>query len=265
MMSNGGPIYCIGDSHVDFFSGQNKVQPIWPEPSNDILPYFRTYRLGAVLAFSLCEYGTRQKGRELIYVLLDRDVPLPDREISPESKTLLCFGEIDCRAHLLRQAELQKRDIASVVEECVERYFSVILEIQQLGYEVLVWNAIPSSRHDHIPNKEFPAYGTCLERNRVTRLFNSYLSDLCSSSDAKFISIFDDLVDSQGLTRMEYYSDQVHLSQKAMPLALTKIEEMVGDLNAIKKGSLLKYKKSNLFHASIPRLFSYFRSIGRRY
>lgn len=230
-MINRGPIYCIGDSHVNFFSGQNKINGLWPNPSNDILPYFRTFRLGAVLAYNLCEYGTRKKGRELLFVLLDRDVPIQARTIPPQSKLLLCFGEIDCRAHLLKQAELQKRDIPSVVEECVERYFSVICEIQQLGYEVFVWNVIPSSRYNSIPNKEFPVYRTCLERNHVTQLFNNYLKDLCSSAGAKFISIFDELIDEHGLTRTEYYFDYIHLSQKAISFALAKIEEIVGDLN----------------------------------
>lgn len=255
-MSTCGPIYCIGDSHVNFFSGQNKIQPLWPNPSNDILPFFRTFRLGAVLAYNLCEYGTRKKGRELLFVLLGRDVPIQSRAVPPESKVLLCFGEIDCRAHLLKQAELQKRDILSVVEECVERYFSVISEIQQLGYEVFVWNVIPSSRYDSIPNKEFPVYGTCLDRNHVTHLFNDYLMDLCMSAGVKFISIFDELVDEYRLTRIEYYFDFIHLSQKAMPLALAKIEEVVGDLRTLRNSKDMNAHKKDFLHFRLPRTFS---------
>ena len=30
-------IYCIGDSHASFFGGIDKMQPIWPEKSNNIL------------------------------------------------------------------------------------------------------------------------------------------------------------------------------------------------------------------------------------
>ena len=166
---------------------------------------------------------------------------------------MLCFGEIDCRAHLLKEAELQKREVDSVVKECVERYFSVILEIQHLGYEVLVWNVIPSSRHDSIPNREFPVYGTCLDRNQVTRLFNSYLNDLCSSGGAKFISIFDELVDERGLTRPEYYFDYIHLSQKAMPFALAKVKEIVGDLDTLKISFHEKSLKKNFSYAGLPR------------
>jgi hypothetical protein len=257
-MSNCGPIYCIGDSHVNFFSGQNEVQQLWPKPSNDVLPYFKTFRLGAILAYNLCKYGTRKKGRELLFVLLDRNVPIQNREIPPESKLLLCFGEIDCRAHLLKQAEIQKRDITAVVEECVKRYFSVISEIKELGYETLVWNVIPTSRHDHIPNREFPVYGTCLERNHVTRLFNNCLSDICSSTGVEFISIFDELVDEQGLTREEYYFDYIHLSQKAMPLVIEKVKEIFGDLDALRNSDKVESCGENMFRFKLSRSLPHF-------
>jgi len=260
-----GPIYCIGDSHINFFSGQNKAQSLWPKPSNDILPYFRTFRLGAILAYNLCEYGTRKKGRELLFALLDRDIPLQSRVIPPEHKVLLCFGEIDCRAHLLKQSELKKKDLSTVVKECAERYFSVILEIDKLGYEVFVWNVIPSSKYDHIPNKEFPTFGTCLERNRATLLFNDSLSSLCSSSNVQFISIFGHLVDKKGLTRMEYYYDHVHLSQKAMPLALDRINPIVGGLNSIKDPNFSNLKrKYYVTYSIISHFFTHFRDMIKR-
>ena len=218
-------IYCIGDSHVGFFSGQDHIQPNWPNRSDDLLPYFKTFRLGAILAYSLLDYGSTYKGRELLSVLLDRGIPAPERQIPPKSTLLLCFGEIDCRAHLLKQAKIQNRSISSVVIDCVERYGSVISEVVDLGYKVLVWNVIPSTRYE-ISDGDFPTIGTCIERNQISRLFNNHLETLCATSGAKLISIFDDLVDEQGLTKMEYYSDRVHLSQKAMGLALAKIREV---------------------------------------
>ena len=42
-------IHCIGDSHSCIFSG-NGIQPVWPYPSRDILPYFRSYRIGPATA-----------------------------------------------------------------------------------------------------------------------------------------------------------------------------------------------------------------------
>lgn len=209
------PIHCIGDSHASFFSGQDKIYPLWTDPSQDCLPMFRSYRLGPVLAYNLCKEGTTTQGRENLFTVLE--------QIKIHSKVMLCFGEIDCRAHLLKQSVLQNRSIEEVVHECVDRYFSVILEVADKQYDLLIWNVIPSSRYETVGNKDFPLYGTCRERNQVSKLFNQYLAELCVKKRIKFISIFDKLIDQDGLTRMEFYRDRVHLSQKAMPFVL---EEM---------------------------------------
>lgn len=250
-MPHHNPIYCIGDSHVSFFSGKDKIQPLWPKPSDDVLPYFKTFRLGPILAHSLSKYGSTMKGRELLFVLLDRGISVSEREIPPESKVLLCFGEIDCRAHLSKQAQRQKREVSSVVSESVERYFSAILEVDNLGYDILVWNVIPSTKSIMRNTNNFPTLGTCAERNHISQLFNSYLETLCNFHDIKFISIFDDLVDKNGLTRMEYYKDQIHLSQKAMPLVLSKMNEIfVYDfVDSHISSELKKNKKSDFVHA----------------
>ena len=187
-------IYCIGDSHVSFFSGTNQIQPLWPKSGGDVISIFKTFRLGAVLAYNLCEYGTSWKGRELLSILLDRRIAEEERIIPAESQILLCFGEIDCRAHLLRQQQSQNRPISTVVEECVDRYLSVIKESKELGYRVIIWNVIPSTRSEKIANKEFPVFGTCAERNQVTRAFNKSLQEKCEAESIAFISIFDALI-----------------------------------------------------------------------
>jgi len=217
-------IHCIGDSHVSFFSGEDVIQPLWPGRSDDRLPYFKTFRVGAALAYNLCETGTRMRGREVLFSILRSEVP-------SGSTVLVCFGEIDCRAHLLRQAESQQRELDEVVDECVRRYFSVIKEVMAMGYSAVVWNAIPSTLRDSLRSPEFPVYGSCLERNRATRLFNDKLRKLCEEQGANFLSIFDRLVDKRGLTRMAFYMDTVHLSQRAMPLVAAALRKSLGFSN----------------------------------
>jgi hypothetical protein len=46
-------IHCIGDSHSAVFSGKEEMQPIWPERSNDITPFFKSYRIGPATAYQL--------------------------------------------------------------------------------------------------------------------------------------------------------------------------------------------------------------------
>src|SRR5215510_11271588 len=105
-------IYCVGDSHVCFFSGEDKIQPAWPEIGDDQLPWFRSYRLGPVLAYNLCRVSASNRGRENLFDVCEYHIP-------GGASLLLCFGEIDCRVHLQKQSILQCRLLQDVVAECV--------------------------------------------------------------------------------------------------------------------------------------------------
>jgi hypothetical protein len=213
------PIYCIGDSHVNFFSGQDMIQPKWPEKSIDLIPFFKTFRLGAVLAYNLCKLDTKMKGREKLFSLL--------KQIPKESTIMLCFGEIDCRAHLLKQAEIQNRKINIITKECVDRYVSVIKEVKNLNYNIIIWNVTPSSPTGFPDSQDYPTYGTCRERNSVTRLFNQFLEEQLINESIQFISIFEKLINKRGITLARFLMDDIHLSQAAMPLAIKEINKML--------------------------------------
>jgi hypothetical protein len=157
------------------------------------------------------------RGREKLFEALEQKVPTGGR-------VLLSYGEIDCRAHLLKHAEETKRPIAEVVDECVERYFRVIEEVRGRGYELIVYNAPPSGRR---PNKShFPSHGTCLERNAVTRLYNTALASRCVEARIKFLGTFDDLVPTSGWSREYYFWDHIHVGQRAMPVTLRKLGQL---------------------------------------
>ncbi len=207
-------IYCIGDSHASFFSGRNSIQPAWPERSEDIIPSFKSYRLGATLAYSLSQSGTRTQGREK---LLEITSQLPKN-----SYVLLNFGEIDCRVHLLKQAQEQSKNKEEVVSECVQRYFSVIKELQE-KFRVIVWAVVPSTSSEKSIDPRYPHFGSNLERNEVTSLFNKQLERLCRDNQILFISLFSQLINKNGSTNTRYFWDGVHLSQNAMPLAIEEI------------------------------------------
>jgi hypothetical protein len=205
-------IYCIGDSHASFFSGQERMQPAWPGKSNNIIPIFSSFRLGAVLAYNLCNLHSTSQGREALFSVLINEIPYG-------STVMLCFGEIDCRTQLVKQSVKRNELLEIVVQECVKRYFSVILEIKSLGYQVLIWNVLPSTQYnlDDIP--QFPTYGSVFERNEATRFFNHYLECLGQKNNIPFISIYDKITDEEGLPISNFFTDPVHLSQRAMPFA----------------------------------------------
>ncbi|MDQ7025246.1 MAG: SGNH/GDSL hydrolase family protein [Anaerolineae bacterium] len=199
------------------------MPPAWTQRSDDRLPFFKTFRLGPVLAYNLCQSGTSTLGREKLFEVLEQVVPLG-------SRVLLVFGEIDCRAHLIRQSQQQNKPIEAIVKHCVDRYFSVALEIRDLGYQVMIWNAPPTTMTD-ISSEVFPTVGSPQERNHVTRLFNQVLDKHCIANDIPFISIFDQIVDEDNQTDMSYLMDIVHLSQRAMPLAIEELKPLVPEID----------------------------------
>ena len=216
-------IYCIGDSHADFFSGRNAISPEYPETKKGDLPFFQNFRLGPVLAYNLPETNTKTKGREKLFKILG--------EVNPKDVIImLCFGEIDCRVHLIKQVRIKNISFEESSLICAERYFSVIKEVKDMGFEVIVWNAIPSSIYENV-DPEFPTFGTCKERNLITHIFNDKLKKMCEKNNIKFISIFDKILDKDGLTNMSFYMDKIHLSQKAMPLALKELQKNLNGIN----------------------------------
>lgn len=217
--------HCIGDSHASFFSGEDVMQPPWPHKPSDVIPFFKTYRMGAVLAESLSRYGSSLKGRELLFVLLDRKMPMKEFwTIPPGSNLLFCFGEIDCRFHIIKQAEKSENTIENIAERTALKYLEVLLEIKALGYNIIVWNAVPPTNPDKI-NPDYPHYGTYEERILATTTFNSTLKKRCSELGFLFLSVYDRLVNEDQTAKMEYYMDNVHLSQKAMPMVITELKK----------------------------------------
>ena len=226
----GGPpiVHVVGDSHVCFFSGIEPIAHPWPEPSEDRIGLFRTHWLGPATAYNLPDLGTTVRAREKLLSVLAYG------PVEPRGLVMLSFGEIDCRFHLLKQAETQRREVDELVRECVQRYSGVAREIQGFGFRPLVWNVVPSGqpRTSEETHSEFPHWGTVEERNAVTRLFNDECAAALAASGIPFVSIFDDLLGPDGLPlRDAYYMDAVHLSQKAMPLAEAAVLDALRHMN----------------------------------
>ena len=131
---------------------------------------------------------------------------------------MCAFGEIDCRVHVLRQAEKRGGDFRPVVDEIAANYLEFLKYAAQ-EHPVYVWAAVPSQKDDEQDNPAFPRYGTELQRNAATKYFNCKMKTLCDENGFKFFSIFDKLIDSNGRTKSEYIADGCHLSQKAWRFA----------------------------------------------
>lgn len=224
-------IHCVGDSHVSVFSGRGVRQdpsvgekmdimvPCWPIPSDDRLPEFRTHRIGGLTSYQLVKKG------DLIKSIFD-SLGLQDGDW-----VLLAFGEIDCRVHLAKRAR-QGEPIAPIVEECVDRYGQALAAYKEWWPKLVVHGPIASSiqkettEEEWDPSKNFPAYGTCILRNRITLAYTGTLSDKCDELGISFYSIMPQMIDEFLETDPYYLMDDIHLSQNAMPLIRAELSKL---------------------------------------
>jgi len=215
-----GIVHVIGDSHVALFSGRDAMTAAWPRRSVDTLPGFRTYRLGSVLAYRLSDWGTTTHGREKLLLLLAYGAP------PPKARVLLCFGEIDCRYHLLRQAERTGRPIDDVVAECVDRYATVVREVLRMGFRTAVWGVVPAnSVEPREGDPEYPYWGTAAQRNEVASVFNRMLAETLAPDGVPVATVSEVLSGGTAAPLDErYFMDDVHLSQEARTAAVQAVE-----------------------------------------
>ena len=114
--------------------------------------------------------------------------------------------------------------IETVVNECVERYFRAIVELRNEGYNIVVLGAHPSTTSGHDDGRDTPVFGECLFRNNIAIQYNSKLKELCLKENIIFISIFVKLVDSNNITKMEYYMDYCHLNSNSHPYMIEEFK-----------------------------------------
>jgi len=208
-------IHCIGDSHSAVFSGEEAMQPCWPEPAANTLPYFKSYRIGPATAYQL---ANKQPIIDSLIRSLDAD---------GEDKLMFCFGEVDIRAHLIKQSKLQNRPVIDLVIECVERYIDAVKYYKKYGIDIIIWGPIAS----WCDQKEYtggPSFGTNQERNWVTCAFNTALQIACTKENFQFVTIFYDMITPDMTTNPDFLDDwegsHMHLSQRSMPTILKAFE-----------------------------------------
>lgn len=187
----------LGDSHVGIFGGL--YQPYFPEfPAWIEAPGRRVAHLGPALAYHLADYGN---WAHVAFCAALQQVPKGET-------VLMVFGEIDCRAHISKHPER--------VHGTALAYMRAVREVRSAGWRPAVWGVIPSARDGVHTQRDFPCFGTCRERNALTRRFNTDVGNLCAESAIPFASVFDAMVGADGLTDERYFGpDRMHLGEGA--------------------------------------------------
>lgn len=209
-------IHCIGDSHSAVFSGEEAMQPCWPEQASNKLPYFKSYRIGPATAYQI------ENKKPIIESLINT------LQLNSGDKLMFCFGEVDIRAHLINQSKKQNKHVIDCVVDCVEKYIESIKYYKKYGVDIIIWGPI-ASWSEKRKYTGGPSFGTEQERNQITFAFNTSLQLSCRKEGFKFVSIFYDMINSDMTTISSFLDDwegsHMHLSQRAMPCVLKTFRE----------------------------------------
>ncbi len=250
-------LHCIGDSHCAFFLGYDTIPGEYPVVENSLLQKIYCYRLGSALAFNCNKYGTTTKSKEKIETIITNLDPQNDM-------ILFSFGEIDCRAHILKQCEIKNMGFEKIVEECISNYWQLITEVHQYGFKIVIWNAVYSANYEERnPNLQYPYFGTVQQRNTVTEFFNIQLKTKANKAGIIFLDISTFLIDtSSKLTIESYYFDAVHLNNR---LFLTTIAKINGFFDApiFSKKQIFAYKMK-LWRINIYKDIAKLLAVGKK-
>lgn len=227
-------IYIIGDSHVSVFSGvekkENGERHIQPEfgtcytltegqlrpvinKFEQRIPHFCAIKIGSYTA-----YNSFNKIPKIERVIREY-------KISEEDFIVFCFGEIDIRNHIGFQAKKQNITINHSIENCVDKYLQTILFFKNKGFNIYVYGP-PASSVGWSRNLSVD-FGDVVSRNKMTLFFTNDLEKKCNSYGISVISIAKEMMNEDGTTIQDYIMDDIHLSQKTMPLLLEKFDKLI--------------------------------------
>lgn len=223
-----GTTLVIGDSHVNFFSGNANLSFIPIKDGINTCIQNNNYpitvlHLGPCLAFKSNQYGSSNN-------FLEKMDYLVENFIQPKSKIVFSLGEIDIRAHVFKETLRQNVDYKQIVDGILENYIIFLNAMKNKQFEVFAWGPI-ATQNDGLPiDKNNPRFGTVKQRNIATEYFNNALKEKCGKNDIGFFSIYEDMITDDYLTKKEYISDDgFHLGQ----YAYSKIIGLMENIGAI--------------------------------
>ena len=154
------------------------------------------------------------------------------------SAILLCFGEIDSRMHILKQAIKQSTSLSQQVSVVANRYLNFINILRSLvNVPIFIWGPIATCPQFGAYPKSDPPFlciGSETERNAITIMLNRALSEgLKKQNNCFHFTMLDKLISPDLLTDTSYYIDDIHLGFKATEYAVAEFNRIAleHDLN----------------------------------
>lgn len=194
-------IYVVGNSHVNFFTQAH--------PGTEL---FKTDQFVSYNFFGCTAYKFWEKH---FVEMLDVFQML---KLNPKTDyILIAAGEVDCRIHIPKNADIKQISDEKSVELCLERFFPTLLDLKARGYKPIGWGSHPTTNLPHSNREDMLIYGDVYRRNKIGRMWNDKLGLLCKDYKIPFVSIFNELLNEDGSTNESYYMDYCHLNDKIWP------------------------------------------------
>jgi hypothetical protein len=222
-------IYIIGDSHVSVFSGTDKTH----DGLRHIQPEFGTcYTLSqGQLREHINRFEQRiphfcpiKTGSNTAYNSFNKlpriEQAISEYGVTEDDYVFLSFGEIDIRNHIGFNIF---GSLEETIRNCVDRYMDTILYLKNKGINVGVYAPPCSSIGYGTPID----YADVVTRNSMTLTFNKYLTTKCVDNNIPIKDIAASMMLPNGTTDETYIMDDIHLSQKAMPLLLEAFSDII--------------------------------------
>jgi hypothetical protein len=153
-----------------------------------------------------------------------------------DEKSIIVYqiGEIDCRCHIGKQL-LLNRDLEEITDTLVNNFIDSILEnIKQYSKMYIIICCIPPPidqlYYESVNGKlssDFPVpfVGTNQERVLYTKKMNAKLKQKCNENDFLFFDYYDYYSTSDGLLKIEYSDNIVHIQDNTY--LLEKFKELI--------------------------------------
>lgn len=221
----------LGDSHVNFFSGNNKLTFKAIGDGINVCPNITNYKftclhLGPCLAYNCMNENSK-------YAFYKKVNFLCNNFIKPGAKICVCLGEIDIRAHVFKEKDLQKRSWEDICDNIIANYMDFLCKLKSRGFKVYCWGPIASMPDNTSEEEELKALaaeglfdqelisiGSESERNTATAYFTQKLSDECANNGITFMSIFDQMIDTNMKTDVSFLADdKCHLNSEIIKVA----------------------------------------------
>jgi hypothetical protein len=212
-------IYCIGDSHVSVFVGEDRLVPIVPEQKKSFVNHFEIFRLGPVTAYNFCEETSSTNAKQLFEKIINT--------IPANSWIVVSAGEIDCRVHLIKQAIKQNKSFEEICGVLTDKFIDYLATIKNMGYNVCLLMP-PPTKFKEEDTAEYPSFGSETERNEITKcLIQAYIAK-CEQYEIPTIGVLNDTVTEDNKTIKKYLWDGIHYSRIVLPQLILQLREITG-------------------------------------